>query len=96
MGDAASTPTQLSVFTGTDIGQDGVLLLQMIGYISSEILVRDIILNIWYLHHVKNEPGQTPSQKGGYGFDEKTPEVDNDQSNAPEMIEMGNPLLKLT
>lgn len=96
MGDAASTPTQLNLFTGTDIGQDGVLLLQMIGYVSSEILVRDIILNIWYIHHIKNEPGQTPYAKGGYVFAEKTPEVDNDQSNAPEMIEMGNPLLKHT
>lgn len=96
MGDAESTSTQFSLLSETDIGQDGVLLLQMIGYVSSEILVRDIILNIWHLHHGKNEPGQAPAQKGGYRFDEKTPEVDNDQSNAPEMIEMGNPLLKLT
>jgi hypothetical protein len=27
MGDAAYTPTQFSLFSGTDIGQDGVLLL---------------------------------------------------------------------
>ena len=81
MGDAAYTPTQFSLLSETDIGQDGVLLLQMIGYVSSEILVRDIILNIWYLHHVKNETGEPPLQKEGHGFEEKTPEIHNDQSN---------------
>jgi hypothetical protein len=35
-------------------------------------------------------------QKEGHGFEEKTPEIDNDQLNAPEMIEMGNPLINLT
>jgi hypothetical protein len=83
MGDVASTPTQFSLFSGTDIEQDGVLLLQMIGYASSEILVRDINLNIWYLHHVKIETGEPPLQKEGHGFEEKTPEIYNDQSNSP-------------
>ena len=81
MGDAASTPTHFSLFSGTDIGQDGVLLLQMIGYVTSEILVRDIILNIWHLYHGKNETGEQPLQKKGHGFEEKTPEIHNDQSN---------------
>jgi hypothetical protein len=63
MANASATPQQLNLFSCTDIGHDGVLLLNMIGYISSDILVRDIILNLWYFKHVKLEAGQTLSQQ---------------------------------
>lgn len=98
MANASATPQQLNLFSCTDIGHDGVLLLNMIGYISSDILVRDIILNIWYFKHVKLEAGQTLSQqRTNYNFDDKIellPEVNNGHSRPPEVIEMENPLLK--
>jgi len=98
MANASATPQQVNLFSGTDIGQDGVLLLKMIGYISSDILVRDIILNLWYFKHVKLEAGQTLSQqRTNYNFGDKIellPEVDNGHSSPPEVIEMENPLLK--
>ena len=98
MANASATPQQVNLFSGTDIGQDGVLLLKMIGYISSDILVRDIILNLWYFKHVKLEAGQSHSQqRTNYNFGDKIellPEVDNGHSSPPEVIEMENPLLK--
>lgn len=98
MVNAVATPQQVNLFSGTDIGQDGVLLLKMIGYISSDILVRDIILNLWYFKHVKLEAGQTLSQqRTNYSFNDQIellPEVDNGHSSPPEIIEMENPLLK--
>ena len=98
MANASATPQQLNLFSCTDIGHDGVLLLKMIGYISSDILVRDIILNLWYFKHVKLEAGQTLSQqRTTYNFHDKKellPEVNKGHSSSPEVIEMENPLLK--
>lgn len=95
MGNAIATPQQVNLFSGTDIGQDGILLLKMIGYISSDILVRDIILNLWYFKHVKLAAGQTLSQqRTNYNFDDKIEQLPEVDYSTREIIEMETPLLK--
>lgn len=71
MANLSPAKSQLTTFTKSIIGNDGVLLLKMIGEVSSDILVRDIVVRIWYLHY-DQEPRnkslgiQYPETVGGY------------------------------
>lgn len=76
MADIKATSQEISSFSGTTIGQDGVMILQMIGEISSDVLVRDIIVNIWNIHRNRGP--------GGYVFSEEP----NTTATAPELFEM--------
>lgn len=71
MANLSPTKIQLTTFTKSIIGRDGVLLLKMIGEISSDILVRDIVVRIWYIHYdpypgSKSQGSQHPEIVGGY------------------------------
>lgn len=50
------TDSQVSDFANTIIGQDGVILFRLLSEISSDILVRDTIVNIWHVHHKQIPP----------------------------------------
>lgn len=60
---ASLTPSksQLSTFTNVVIGQDGVLLLKMTSEVSSDILVRDIVVKLWYLHYIPEPQSKSQS-----------------------------------
>lgn len=70
MASLAPTKTQTATFTNSVIGQDGILLLKLIREVSSDILVRDIVVKIWYLHYIeprsKDQSVQYPDKSTGY------------------------------
>ncbi|CAG2187874.1 inx [Mytilus edulis] len=95
MSNISVTSAEVSSFSGTTIGQDGVMVLKMIGDISSDILVKDIVIQIWNIHKSKELQNmvsvqQTPSfqehmtgsASGGQHVTNLTPAA------SPEMIEM--------
>ncbi|XP_071154912.1 innexin-10-like isoform X2 [Mytilus edulis] len=75
MSNISVTSAEVSSFSGTTIGQDGVMVLKMIGDISSDILVKDIVIQIWNIH-------KTGSASGGQHMTNLTPAA------SPEMIAM--------
>ncbi|CAG2232242.1 inx [Mytilus edulis] len=75
MSNISVTSAEVSSFSGTTIGQDGVMVLKMIGDISSDILVKDIVIQIWNIH-------KTGSASGGQHVTNLTPAA------SPEMIAM--------
>ncbi|XP_071155438.1 innexin unc-7-like [Mytilus edulis] len=70
MASLAPSKTQTATFTNSVIGQDGILLLKLIREVSSDILVRDIVVKIWYLHYIeprsKDQSVQYPDKSTGY------------------------------
>ncbi|XP_063423859.1 innexin unc-9-like [Mytilus trossulus] len=95
MSNISVTSAEVSSFSGTTIGQDGIIVLKMIGDISSDILVKDIVIQIWNIHKSKELQNmvsvqQTPSfqehitgsASGGQHMTNLTPAA------SPEMIAM--------
>lgn len=95
MSNIPVTSSEVSSFSGTTIGQDGVMVLKMIGDISSDILVKDIVIQIWNIHKSKElhntvsvqqtssfQTNITGSASGGQQVTNLTPAA------SPEMIAM--------
>ncbi|XP_069121756.1 innexin-11-like isoform X2 [Argopecten irradians] len=56
----------ISRFAGSEITEDGVLILKAIGEASSEHLVRDAVIYLWHSTHGQQDPvPQGPPQHGG-------------------------------
>ena len=93
MGKITPYSPHIDVFTNQIIGQDGVLIMEMIGEVSSDILVRDILFNLWYMHESHNSDvmAQSVSQTSHQdSCDNKIQSADG----APEAIEMEKQLIK--
>ncbi|XP_052092356.1 innexin unc-9-like [Mytilus californianus] len=63
MSNISVTSSEVSSFSGTTIGQDGVMVLKMIGDISSDILVKDIVIQIWNIHRSKEQQNTISAQQ---------------------------------
>ena len=84
MGDIMISSQDLSTFSGTVIGQDGVLILTMIGDVSSDILVRDIILKLWHIHRSPNPPNVIEDER----YPLQQPPETKKKPLEPEMVAM--------
>lgn len=56
MSDIEPEPINIVSFTTSVIGYDGFLVLEAIGEIYSDILVRDIVINLWNAHYTELQP----------------------------------------
>ena len=91
MANIQATPQEISNISGTAIGQDGIMVLKMIGEISSDILVCDIIISIWNIHRNESssiQMGQLPAVHASAPPGYVTCPSGSPYAPAAEMIEM--------